>query len=183
MFPTVTVLVTFSKIYAESMKTDREFSNLDTYRELDSLLTHGAEALPFLGVLVSPKMHLEKFRYTGAVRIHLFGVWLAYEVHVNLIFTEERIQRTAFPDALTRQSTKHLQYFTLILREDRPRILRTILAFARSFLPAAGYALVGEFMVAFFLVFIASRTAVNSDVFIRRWHALQFVILSRSMRC
>ena len=77
MFPTVTVLVTFSKIYAESMKTDREFSNLDTYRELDPLLTHGAEARPFLGVLVSPKMHLEKFRYRGAVRIHLFGVWLA----------------------------------------------------------------------------------------------------------
>ena len=143
------------------MKTDREFSNLDTYRELDSLLTHGAEARPFLGVLVSPKMHLEKFRYTGAVRIHLFGVWLAYGVHVNLIFTEERIQRTAFPDALTRQSTEHLQNFTLMLREDRPRNLRSILAFTRSFLPAAEYALVGEFMVAFLLVFIASRTAVH----------------------
>ena len=36
-------------------------------------------------------------------------------------------------------------------------------------------ALVGEFMVAFLLVFIASRTAVNSDFFIRRWHALQLV--------
>ena len=36
-------------------------------------------------------------------------------------------------------------------------------------------ALVGEFMVAFLLVFIATRTAVNSDFFIRRWHALQLV--------
>ena len=71
------VLVTFSKIHAESMKTGREFSNLDTYRELDPWLTHGAEARPFPGVLVVPKMHLEKFRNTGAVRIHLFGVWLA----------------------------------------------------------------------------------------------------------
>ena len=30
----------------------------------------------------------------------------------------------------------------------------------------------GEFMVAFLHVFIASRTAMNSDFFIRRWHAL-----------
>ena len=34
-------------------------------------------------------------------------------------------------------------------------------------------ALVGEFMVGFLLVFIVLRTAVNSDFFIRRWHALQ----------
>ena len=36
-------------------------------------------------------------------------------------------------------------------------------------------ALVGEFMVGFLLVFIASCTAVNSDLFIHRWHALQLV--------
>ena len=36
-------------------------------------------------------------------------------------------------------------------------------------------ALVGEFMVAYLLVFIASRTAVNFVFFIRRWHAFQLV--------
>ena len=36
-----------------------------------------------------------------------------------------------------------------------------------------GKVLVGEFMVGFLLVFTVLRTAVNSDFFIRRWHALQ----------
>ena len=36
-------------------------------------------------------------------------------------------------------------------------------------------ALVGEFMVAFLHVFVASRTAMNSYFFIHRWHALQLV--------
>lgn len=52
MFLTVTALVAFvtalvsgSELYSDSMKTYREYTTLNTYMELDPLLTHGAEAM------------------------------------------------------------------------------------------------------------------------------------------